>query len=78
MYNEVRLYKFEMSNFKQPVNKDNFDISWILKETRCWIYLPHENDSDIFIKGVVKGIVPLSINKANSRVTMMTENGTSL
>jgi myosin heavy subunit len=66
-----------MSNFKQPPAKEAFDISWITKDTRCWIYLPNGNDSDIYIKGIIKGIVPLSINKANSRVTGVAENGST-
>lgn len=64
-------------NTSKAASKDTFDITWITKDTRCWIYLPNNNDSDLYVKGIVKGLVPLSINKANSRVTGITQNGTS-
>jgi hypothetical protein len=44
---------------------------------KCWVYLPNENEGDIYRKGIVKGIVPLSINKANSRVSGVLDNGAS-
>jgi hypothetical protein len=58
-------------NASKPSPKDNFDISWIQKDIRCWVYQPNENDGDIYVRGMVKGIIPLSINKANSKVTGM-------
>ncbi len=65
-----------MSNANKNA-KENFDLSWITKDTRCWIYLPSENTTDLYVRGVIKGVVPLSINKANSRVTGITEHGVS-
>ena len=56
--------------------KDTFDISWIQKEGKCWVYQPLEEEGDIYIRGVVKGIIPLSINKANSKISGMLESGT--
>lgn len=47
---------------------DNFDIDWILKDTACWVHFPLEERSPIYQKGVVKGIVPLSFIKGNSKV----------
>lgn len=63
-----------MSNYKPPASKETIDISWITKDTRCWVFQPN-NENDLYVRGVVKGLVPLSINKANSRVTGVTENG---
>ena len=56
--------------------KDSFDISWIQKEGKCWVYQSLEEEGDIYIRGVVKGIIPLSINKANSKISGMLETGT--
>lgn len=56
--------------------KDTFDLNWIKKGTRCWIYLPSNNDSDLYVKGTVNAVVPFS-NKALSRVQGTTDNGAS-
>ncbi len=60
-----------MNISKQP-SKDTFDLSWITKDTKYWIFQEKNNDSDLYVKGIVKGIMPLSINKANSRVSGIT------
>ena len=56
--------------------KDSFDISWIQKEGKCWVYQMQEQDGDIYVRGVIKGVIPLSINKANSKVQGILETGT--
>lgn len=63
-----------MTNYKPPPpsNKDTFDISWITKDTRCWVFIPNTNENDIYVRAVIKGIVPLSVNKGNSRVSGLT------
>jgi hypothetical protein len=68
-------YNFDLRMRPGSSSKDNFDISWIQKDTKCWVYQAQENDGDIYIRGVVKGIIPLSINKANSKVSGMLETG---
>lgn len=55
---------------------ENFDLSWIHKEMRCWVYLPNNGEADIFDRGVVKNIVPLSLNKGNSSIMGLLDNGT--
>lgn len=55
--------------------KETFDISWIQKDTACWVYQPNEMEGEIFLKGIIKGVIPLSINKANSKVSGMLEIG---
>lgn len=47
---------------------DNFDLSWIQREAECWAHYPNEEAGPIYVKAVVKGIVPLSFNKGNSKV----------
>lgn len=47
---------------------DNFDLSWIQKETSCWVYFPDEQRSPLYVKAIIRGIVPLSFNKGNSKV----------
>lgn len=54
---------------------DNFDISWIIKDTQCWVYFPQEELSPIYAKAIIKGIIPLSFTKANSKVMCQLENG---
>lgn len=54
---------------------DNFDLSWIQKDVLCWIYHPQEEQGPIYTKGIIKGIVPLTFNKGNSKVMCVLENG---
>ena len=65
-----------MSNYKPPASKETVDISWITKDTRCWVFQPN-NETDLYVRGVIKGLVPLSINRANSTVTAVAENGST-
>lgn len=66
-----------MSIIKAQVPVDNFDLSWIQKETECWVYFPNEERSPLYSKAVIKGVVPLSFNKGNSKVMCLLENGTT-
>jgi len=68
---------YNMNTNRANNQKLNFDISWIQKDTRCWVYQPNETYNDIYQRGVIKAIIPLTTNKSNSRVTVILENGTS-
>ena len=52
---------------KQPIS-DNFDIGWIHKDAKCWVYFPNKESGDIYMRGTVAKINALNFNKSNSMV----------
>jgi hypothetical protein len=60
---------------KSSVQNDKFDIGWIHKDAKCWVYFPNKNEGEIYSRGTVQKITPLNFNKGNSNVKGILDNG---
>lgn len=59
--------------YKPQPKGEVFDMNWIEKEVKCWVYYPNEQEGPIYRKGVVKGI-RLMGDRRNSMIMGVLDN----